>query len=183
MTVIDELCRKYAYNIFIQKPGYTLSNAFRNFPRHYIKISNYLYTLRAQEIIELCSRVTDIFGDMKRIMNTFDDNLRKLQITITKVGEEGKPLKNVKVGDKFIVKSTFNINDLKIYEDRWNLAVEGTEAVNAYIKKAKYYGLPINEDFVITLRLKCMIVASDAKLVISLINKYKQGDLRINGKR
>lgn len=171
MTIIDELCRKYAYNIFIQKPGYTLSNAFRNFPRHYIKISNYLYTLRAQEIIELCRRVTDIFGDMKRIMNTFDDNLRKLQITITKVGDE------------YIIKSTFNTDDLKIYEDRWNLAVEGTEAVDAYIKKAKYYELPINEDFVKTLRLKCMIVAIDAKLAIDLINKYKQGDLRINGKR
>lgn len=171
MTVIDELCRKYAYNIFIQKPGYTLSNAFQNFPRHYIKISNYLYTLRAQEIIELCRRVTDIFGDMKRIMNTFDDNLRKLQATITKVG------------DAFIIKSMFNTDDLKIYEDRWNLAVEGTEAVDAYIKKAKYYGLPINEDFVKTLRLKCRIVATDAKLTIDLINKYKQGDLRINGKR
>ena len=171
MTVIDELCRKYAYNIFIQKPGYTLSNAFRNFPRHYIKISNYLYTLRAQEIIELCRRVTDIFGDMKRIMNTFDDNLRKLQITLPKVGDE------------YMIKSTFNTDDLKIYEDRWNLAVEGTEAVDAYVKKAKYYGLPINEDFVKTLRLKCRIVATDAKLTIDLINKYKQGDLRINGKR
>lgn len=171
MTTIDELCRKYAYNIFIQKPGYTLSNAFRNFPRHYIKISNYLYTLRAQEIIELCWRVPDIFGDMKRIMNTFDDNLRKLQITITKVAEEGKPFK--KVGDAFIIKSTFNTDDLKIYEDRWNLAVEATEAVNAYIKKAKYYSLPINEDFVNTLRLKCRIVATDAKSTIDLINKYK----------
>lgn len=179
MKTTETLCQKYAYNIYIRKRGYTLIDAFRNYPKYYNQIANYLYILRAKDIIDQSIRIADLFGDMQHIMNSFAASLRELQISIEKISDG----KGVKEHDVYTIKSSFNTDDLDVCNDRWNLAVNAMDSINAYIQKAKYYSLPINEDLVNTLRLKCMIVATDAKLTIDLINKYKQGDLRINGKR
>lgn len=169
MISINDLCRKYAINIYTKKPGYSLKTAFSKFPKYYALISTYLYELNLQTIIDIGRKYISQSSYINSAVARFEESLRKLKVQIITLSD---PTKNE--GGHYLIKETLTL-DPEDASQQMLIAQDGLLAIEQLKIARSYAGLRTDDKSVEEFEDKCRSILSNAQTTLRLIRLVNLG--------